>query len=602
MSINRRPFGIGPLPLLGLGLAGLAALIGLAIPTLRHWRETPPPPPPSPPALRLDVPDLADGNGVALSLGLAASPDGRRLVFAVTSAGRPTFWLRHLVSGTVQPLPLTEGATLPFWSPDGTRIGYFAGGQLRVLDVDAGTDNTVAAAPAPRGGAWLASGDIIFAPDVAGALVRWRADAGSMVAVTALDVAAGETSHGLPVASRDGQHLIFQVRATTPARAGIWWAPIDRLGERRRLVGSDAHGLLANGHLLFANDGALMAQPIDLDTGVLGGRATMLATPVGHGSAGQLFASAGAEGPLFYAPPQSAQRVLSWVDRSGTALGTVGGPADSWDLRVAPAGSRPAGRRERVAVTQADAQLGTLDVWAYDGARPLPLRISAAIEADDQAVWSPDAARLAWVQGRRTVVTRGAQAVLPDEIVRRFETPVRLWDWSRDGRWLVVGLIDASTRDDLWLLPAHGDGELRALIRSPFRDTDAAVSPDGAWIAYASDESGLYEIYLDMFPTPTRRRRLTLGGGVAPRWRGDGRELFFRRDRAIHAIGLSLASPAAGLEATATTQLFETPGDIRAYDATTEGTRFLLNLPAAATAPALHAIVNWRSLTEQHAP
>jgi Tol biopolymer transport system component len=584
MSINRRERGIGPLWIIGTATVGLAALVTAAIPALRHLRETPPPPPPS---LHLVLPDEAIGAAADYPFGLAVAPDGRRVAFPAASDGRVTLWLRDLTTGEARALPTIDGAAMPFWSTDGAKLAYFAGGRLHVFDVAGEADSELADAPTPRGGTWLPSGDMLLAPAIDGGLVRYRTSAQTLEPFTELDTASGELSHGMPTVSPDGQYVIFHVRATTAARGGVWWAPIDRPADRRRLVGSDAHGIVSAGHLLFANDTALMAQRIDLDGGALLGRPMMLATPVGRGPLGQLFVAVAEQGPLFYAPPMSTLRTLAWLDRSGMAIGEVGAPATSWDVRVAPTG-------DRVAVTQVDTQLGTLDVWAYDGSRPLPIRISAAIETDDQAVWSPDASRLAWVRGRRSIIVRGAQAVLPEETIRRFDGPVRLWDWSADARWLIVGLTDPATRDDLWILSARGDEDPRPLIRSPFSEHDAAVSPDGRWIAFASDESGRDDIYVDTFPLPGHRSRLTLGGGSTPRWRRDGREIYFRRGREIHTI--TVAPEAQSLAAIATTKLFDATGEVRSYDVTSDGTRFLVNLPAAATAPPVQVIVNWQTV------
>lgn len=584
MSINRREHVIRPRWLIAAATVGVAALVTVAIPALRHLREVPPPPPPP---LRLVLPDEAVGAGAEYPFGLALAPNGRHVAFPAARDGRVTLWLRDLETGDARALSTADGAAMPFWSTDGARLAYFAGGRLHVFDVPSDTDSDAIAAPTPRGGAWLPSGDIVLAPVIAGGLVRYRRGAQATEPLTEVDAANGDLSHGMPAIGPDGRHVIFHVRATTPARSGVWWAPIDRPTDRRRLVGSDAHAVVSGGHLLFANDTALMAQRIDLEAGALLGRPTMIATPIGRGPLGQLFVAVTEQGPLLYGPPVSSQRSLTWLDRSGTAIGSVGAPSSSWDVRVAPRG-------DRVAVTQVDAQLGTLDVWAYDGSRPLPMRISAAIETDDHAIWSPDASRLAWVRSRRSIIVRGAQAVLPEVTLHRFDGPVRLWDWSRNGLSLIVGLTDPITRDDLWLLAARGDDDPRPLVRSPFSETEATVSPDGKWIAFASDESGHNEIYMDSFPVPSQRARLTLGGGSMPRWRGDGREITFRRGREIHAVTLTPAG--ATLEAAATTKLFETAGDIRSYDVTSDGTRFLVNVPAEAATPPVQVIVNWRSL------
>lgn len=584
MSINRREHVIRSRWLSAILTVGLAALVTVIVPAGCRVREAPAAPPS---LLRLVLPDQAVGAGTDYPFGLAVAPNGRHVAFPAARDGRITVWLRDLETGEVRGLATADGAAMPFWSPDGARLGYFAGGRLHIFEVAADADRDIAAAPSPRGGAWLTTGDILFAPASTGGLVRYRAEPQTSEPFVPMDQSGGELSHGMPMLAADGRHVIFHVRATTPARGGVWWAPVDRPADRRRLVASDAHGVVANGYLLFANDAALMAQRIDLDAGALLGQPTMVATPIGSGPLGQLFVSVAEQGPLLYGSPVSALRSVTWVDRGGTPIGSLGPPTSSWGVRVAPRGGR-------VAVTQVDAQIGTLDIWAYDGSRPLPLRVSAAIQTDDHAVWSPDASRLAWVRGRRSIIVRGAQAELPEETLRAFDGPVRLWDWSTDGRWLILGLTDAATRDDLWMLSSRGDDEPRPIVRSPFSDTDAVVSPDGKWIAFASDESGHDEIYVDTFPTASQRARLTLGGGSMPRWRGDGRELTFRRGREIHAVAVAPAG--STLEATATTRLFEATGDIRSYDVTRDGTRFLVNTPAAVTPPPVQVIVNWTSL------
>ncbi|MGE3275028.1 MAG: hypothetical protein AB7O67_07935 [Vicinamibacterales bacterium] len=593
MSIDRAADASGPTPRrlapIVLGAVLVVALATLGPPAWRHLTEEPPP---APAALRLAFALPADmrlGAGANHPFGLALSPDGRYAAFAATDEGSAALWIRDLTTGTTRVLPGTRGATLPFWKPDGAAVGYFAAGRLMSVELDGGATHDLAPAPAARGGAWHPSGDVLFAPDDRGPLQWWRATSGAVEPFGTLDSDASETSHRFPafVPDRDGI-VVFFVRAERPAMQGIWAAPIGAFADRRRLAGGDAAGFVSEGWLVHASEDALVADRLDTASLAVAGPPVVLGLPVGRGPLNQLFASVSRTGLLVYGAPRDIERRLQWVTRTGDDAGTVGGPGDTWDVRIAPDGSA-------VAATQVDRQLATLDVWIYDGAAPVPRRLSPSLDADADAVWAPDGSRLAWVSGRRQVMTRGALGMLPETTLARFDAAVHTWAFTPDGASILVSLRDPATGDDLWMLPAVGDADPRPYVASPFNETEAAVSPDGRWLAYASDESGAFELYLDTFPSAGTRVRLTLGGGRDPRWRRDGRELYFRRGTAIHALALDLSgtTPALG----ATTRLFDAGADLRSYDATPDGRRFLLNVPAAAdTAPALTAIVNWPSL------
>lgn len=565
-----------------VAIASIAIVIA-GVATVR-LRQRPSPPVAS--ALRLSLPlpaGLTLGLGPDYPFGLAVAPDSRRLVLPASKSGVEQLWLYDLATAESQPLAGTETAVLPFWSTDGRAIGFFAAGELRVLTLDDGTVRTLAPAPSPRGGVWHPSGDIIFAADAGQGLSRRRASDGTVSPFTTLDSSAGESSHRFPALMDRGRRIVFFVRATQPARHGIWSASFDRPGERSRLASSESHALAADETLLYDSGGALVAESIDLTKGASRGRPTVLGNPVGHSAQNQLFASLGGD-LLVYGAPVSTLRELRWLDRQGAPAGSIGEPMDAWDVRIAPG-------HASIAVARLDPQLGTLDVWSYDGQRPLPRRVSPAIDRDESPVWSRDGTRIVWVSGRQTVTMRGALAELPEVALHKFEHPARVTDWSPDGRWIVVSESRPETHDDLWLLPPNGQDEPRAYVQSPFNETQGAISPDGKWMAYASDESGRFEIYVDSFPAPGTRGRLTIGGGTEPHWRADGGELYFRRGSEIHAVKPLLSSTA--VEAAASERLFDAGADVRSYDVTSDGQRFLLNLPAPDnTPPAMSVILN----------
>jgi len=585
---NREPAAPSPRRHKGIVAAMAVLAIVIAIAVTAWWRisarrETPSP---TTAALRLEfIPPagLTLGGTSEYPFGLAIAPDGRRLTFPATRAGLTELWLHDLTTSETQTLPGTEGAVLPFWSPDGRSIGFFAAGELRVLALDDGRVRTLAPAPSPRGGVWHPGGDIIFAPDSASGLVRRRSSDGAIETLTAIDAGTGETGHRFPALLDGGRRIVFYVRATQAARQGIWIAPLSAPASRTRLASSDSQAIAAGDAVVYASGGALVAERIDVAKGTLAGRPTPIALAVGQSPQNQLFAATGGD-LLIFAAPGSSLRQLQWVDRQGAAAGTIGEPMEAWDVRIAPGHSS-------IAVARVDPQLGTLDIWTYDGDRPLPRRISPAIDRDDSPVWSPDGDRVAWVGARRTVMMRGSLAELPEITLHKFDNPVHVTDWSADGRWLVVGESRPDTHDDLWLLPPDGVSDPQPYAQSTFNEIQGVVSPDGRWIAYASDESGRFEIYLDSFPTPGARGRLTLGGGVEPRWKKDGRELYFRRGSAIHAV--TPVTSGAAPEAAASQRLFDAGEDIRSYDVTSDGQRFLLNVPAPdSSSPAMTAIVN----------
>ena len=529
-------------------------------------------------------PDAVEvGAGSDYAFGLALAPNGRRLVYPAAQGGVISLWLQDLSTGETRALPATDGAAAPFWSPDEARVGFLSGGRVRAIHLASGAVTDLAEVTSGRGGTWNTADDLIFSPDGTSGLMRRSAD-GTIAALTTVDREAGEQGHSWPAFLPDGRHVAYLVTARERTRAGIWLTSLDNPATRTRLADSDAQPVIAGQTLLVLNDTALMAQPLDPATWLPAGRSMLAGVPTGRAALGQVFATAAAD-VLIYRAPGSSLRELRWVSPSGETLGRAGEPAESWDLRIAPDG-------RRVVVTQLDPQFRTLDVWIRDGTRPVPTRLSLDTDIDESAVWSPDGLRVAWIGKRRNIQIRGAGAVLPEQTSATLDPPIQLWDWSRDGRYLLIGRRNLQTRDDLWVVPPTGGAEPSAYAAGSFSQTFGAFSPNGRWIAYASDESGQSEIYIDSFPKPGTRIRVTTAGGTEPRWRGDGRALYFRRGSEVHVARLSLGQPA--LEVASLDRLFDAGAPIRSFDVTPDGTRFLLNLPALSAAPrSATMVVDW---------
>ena len=563
-----------------VSIIAIVAAIVFAVPAIRHWRERPPAPVSPAQPLRstwITPGDLVPGAGAEYSFGLSLAADGRRLAYPAAKAGVVSLWLHDLSSGATRALPGTEGAAMPFWSTDMARIGFFAGGKIRAIDLAAGTTSDLADAAAGRGAAWNRLGDLVFAPSPNGGLMR--RDAGrAVIALTALE--SGETSHTWPSFLADGRHVIFLVTASQPSRSGIWIASLDDPASRKRLFAADAQAIVAGGMILYLNDLALMAQPLDPNSFEPSGRAAVVGLQAGRGPIGQIFASATDE-VLIYGAPGTTLRELRWLKRDGTPAGSTSEPIDAWDLRVAPDG-------QRIVVTEIDRQLRTLDIFIRTGSQPAPARLSLSTDVDESGVWSPDGLRIAWAGQRRKVLLRGAGAVLPEQTIATFDSTVQVWDWSRDGRSLLIGLNSHDTGDDLWIQPPVEGSKAQPYATAPFDQTYGAFSPDGRSIAYASNESGQFDIYVDSFPKPGTRVRVTTAGGTEPRWSNDGRELFFRRGSAIHVARLANDRQVESLAL-----LFDLKDTIRSFDVSRAGL-VLVNMPASGSAQGITSIVsNW---------
>jgi eukaryotic-like serine/threonine-protein kinase len=409
-----------------------------------------------------------------------------------------------------------------------------------------------------------------------------RRDArGSIAPFTTLDQAGSETSHAWPAFLPGGQHVAFLVSASQPSRSGVWIASLADPASRRRVLSSDTQAIVAGHTLLYLSDLVLMAQPLDPTTLDIAGRPAVVGVQAGRGPLGQLFATASRD-VLLYGAPGTTLRELRWVNRDGRSAGSTSEPIDAWDLRIAPDG-------KRIVVTELDRQLRTLDVFIRTGSQPAPTRLSLATDVDESGVWSPDGLRIAWAGQRRKVMLRGAGAVLAEQTIATFDTPVQVWDWSRDGRSLVIGRTHKDTGDDLWIQPPVEGAVAQPYSTAPFDQTFGAISPDGRTIAYASNESGQFDVYVDSFPTPGARVRVTTAGGTEPRWSNDGHELFFRRGSAIHGVPF-----ANDREVGSIAQLFDLEQTVRSFDVSRAG-QFLVNMPAGNNTQGVITIVsNWQ--------
>jgi serine/threonine protein kinase/Tol biopolymer transport system component len=568
----------------GLAALGLlTALLALAVPPLyRTPSETP--------LLCLSV---ATPQGTAGTSLFAISPDGRKLVLG----SKGGLWVRPLGSLEAQPLPGTENAQTPFWSADSRFIGFLADGKIRKVEASGGPPQTMCNAPGvwPRGGSWNREGVILFATEggEARTIHRVAASGGEPTAVTRLDLSRQERAHFFPYFLPDGRHFLYLAQSSQPEQSGIYLASLDSQDTMRLVSTNRKAEYAASGHLLFLREGTLLAQPFDAERLELRGEPTPVAERVAASDVTRSYAaySVSQSGLLVYrSGPGWEGDQLVWFDRAGKPLGQVGtaGYVHPW---LSP-------DEKRVAAVRWGDQAR---LWLIDLARGTSSRFTFGPADDFSAVWSPDGSRIVFASNRTGVFTLYQKPVSGtgnEELLLPSGHDNIPTDWSVDGRFLLYEDRHPKTQADLWVLPMRGEAKPSALLQSPFNEWQGQFSPDGQWVAYCSDRSGQSEVYVRSFPESGFELPISTGGGGNPRWRRDGKELFYlAEDRKLMSVQIQRA--AHRLEAGVPRPLFETRVrgaiDRRThYAVTADGRRFLFATPTAESSVApITVVLNW---------
>jgi eukaryotic-like serine/threonine-protein kinase len=449
----------------------------------------------------------------------AVSPDGRKLVFVATSEGQKHLWLRSLDSVTAQPLARTEGAELPFWSPDSQSIGFFADSKLKRIDIVGGSVQTLTEAilGGGLGGSWNKDGVIIFNARPGFPLSRVSDKGGDSVPATRLD-SPRQANHSRPHFLPDGRHFLLYA-AGSPERRGVYLGSLDSL-EIVRLFESDSPAVFVRPeYVLYIRQQTLFASRLDMTQFQPVGPPSPITQQVGA-------VSASASGVIAYRIVPTGPRPtlrLSWFDRLGKSsplLVDAGGLAPE----LSPDDTR-------VAVHRADSQ-GNYDVWLLDTTNGKSQRLTSDPVVEGFPTWSPD--------GRRVVFASTQGGELRVKRVSGADTPQVLWkssdvlnptDWSADGRYLLFQSRQVGVRD-IYALQVDADAKpvgkpVPVAADAKFDEREGQFSPDGRWVAYQSNETGRFEIYLQAFPSLDTKLPITGTGGVQARWRSDGRELFY---------------------------------------------------------------------------
>ena len=545
---------------------------------------------------------IATPPGAELLLGAGGgsiiSPDGRTVAFLATSGGSPKLWLRPLDSLEARELVGTEGAQFPFWSPDSRSLCFFSNSKLQRLDLGGGPAVPLADAPTGRGGTWNSNGMIVFAAAPASGLRQIAATGGPVTTVTTLNVAQGENSHRWPLFLPDGRRFIYLIRSDKPHVSGIYLGSLDKPLEKTQLMENWIAGAYSRAHgnhpayLYSIRQQALLAQPWDIEHPQLLGNAVPVpgAHLVSYVSAfGRATLSVSDNGTILFGTGSDHYQ-LTWFNREGKALNTVGQPDRYAALRISPDG-------KRIATVLADA-VGVPDIWLLDFARGIPSRLTFG-KAFGTPIWSPNDQHISYhLLNNTKIFERDANGPGQENTLLQSQNTVYLNDWSPDGRYLVYSQISPEGRYELWLLPTTGDRKPMPFPRTAFDQLQGQFSPDSKWIAYTSNESGRQEIYVQGFPAGGPRWLVSSGGGTLARWRRDGKEIFYRAldgklmVAAVRNVpgGLEFGTPAALFRTSEPQGQFSYP-----YDVSSDGQKILALVPGevAGDAASLSVIVNW---------
>jgi len=580
-----------------------------------HFREKPPA---AVEPMRFEIP-LPDKVALVQSGTFALSPDGRRLSFAaVGSDGVPRVWIRSLYSVEAHPLPGSETIAVvppPFWSPDSHFIAFDAGGKLKKMDVSGGAAETLCELQGVAvGGSWNRDGVVIFGRTTGG-IMRVSANGGTPSPLTTLDSSRGETQHYLPSFLPDGRHFIYLRMSSKPENSGIYIGSLDAKSEeqdKRRLLATNFGAIYApssdpsSGQLLFVRDGTLMAQSFDARRLELSGEPATVAEQLASYIASGHF-SISTNGILVYRTSSGGgESQLTWFDRQGKVLGAAGERAAYLQLALSPDGKRAVVRRVDV-----QSSPPKYDLWLVDFSGGTTTRFTFGSASAEYPIWSSDGSRIIFASNPNGVydIYQKAASGAGDEqlLLKSSETKIPS-SVSRDGRLLLYFANDPKTKYDLWVLPLTGDKKPFPFLRTQYSEVDGRFSPDGHWVAYASDESGHYEIYVRKFsPEPTAegsdtggKWQVSYSGGQEPRWSVDGKELYYlTRDWRVMAVEVG-TNPI--FKAGTPKLLFQAPSqpDNTAGDYSIDGKRFLFLAPAEQTAQAPFTVVlNWPSLLKK---
>jgi serine/threonine protein kinase/Tol biopolymer transport system component len=533
---------------------------------------------------------------------LALSADGRMLAFVSPNeaSGTNMVNVQRIGSSAAAVLPGTEGASYPFWSPDDAYVAFFADGHLKKTAVSGGVPQILGNATTARGGSWGRKGIILYAPDAGGSLWTINADGSNAAPLTEkIFDRAKEDTHRWPVFLPDGEHFLFFAGNYTNTgdnrNSGIYLSSLS--GKEKKLVLLALSNLgYANGYLFYADEKkSLRATPVDISKGVTTGETQVVADQVGFQPSTYWGAFSVAEnGTVVYnASVGAAFSVLTWYDRAGKESGHVGDVGVLANPTLSPDNSR-------VAIDITDARANNINVWLSDFKHGTSSRFTFDPAEDVVGVWSRDGTMVAYraiAAAGVHIFSKQAQGLLPAKSLIDVPDDIVPNSWSTDDKTILCTYQPNTGGSNLVLIPSSG-GKTLPFLESKANETNGQISPDGKWVAYASNESGDWEIYVTTFPAASGKWQVSRGGGIEPRWRGDGKELFYIGPKTtltavpVNSEGtFSTGNPTPLFHSQLRAQVSST--DLFNYDVTKDGQRFLVNRYVKPTQVApLHVVLN----------
>jgi Tol biopolymer transport system component len=536
--------------------------------------------------------------------GPVISPDGSSVAFLARSAKGISLWIRSLDRNDARPLPGTEGASYPFWSPDSTRLGFFANAKLRVIEVASGLPNVIADAPGGRGGTFADNGTILFSPRGGSTVFQVPESGGTATAVTALDVSRGENAHYFPVALPGGARFLFYIRSAQNEHNGIYLGGVDGRQPPQRVVTSLSSALYVPAHdeqphrLLWVRDTELLAQAFDPSSGRLDGPASVVATDVRVEDAQRaVLASVSQTGTLVWASARASALNLVWYDRTGRRAEAVPVPSG----RVAQPTISPDGTK--LAFTRVEA--GNGDVWLHEFASGATRPLTTSPFYDENPSWSHDGRFVAFaafenILSVRIVSIDGSTPARTLSPGMRAERPI----FSHDGRYVFFDTPHATRDSDIMAVRLDDPASAAVLLSTPYAERVMATSPDGQWLAFSTNRAGKPEAFIGRLGFADGALKVDPNGGLAlgigdgAHWRHDGREIVYSEpDGMLVAVGATVVNGA--LQLGKPTPLFRLHTNAGAwatsYAATADHTKFVITEAPYAEGQTARVLTNWEA-------